>query len=177
MTKLDPERLVFIDETWIKTDMAPIRGWGPKGQRLKGYAPDSRWRTYTFLAALRLDALTAPCVIDGPINGELFRLYVQDLLVPTLRAGDIVILDNLGSHRGHAVRAAVRSAGATLAFLPSYSPDLNPIEQAFSKIKHWMRMAQERTLEAISDRVADVVAAMTDRECRNYIHHAGYGRA
>jgi putative transposase len=177
MNKLDPERLVFIDETWIKTDMAPIHGWGPKGQRLKGYAPDSRWRTYTFLAALRLDALTAPCVIDGPINGELFRLYVKDLLVPTLRAGDIVILDNLGSHRGHAVRAAVRSAGATLAFLPSYSPDLNPIEQAFSKIKHWMRMAQERTLEAISDRVANVVAAITDRECRNYIHHVGYGRA
>lgn len=176
MGKLDPGRLVFIDETWIKTDMAPIRGWGAKGNRLKGYAPDSRWRTYTFLAALRVDALTAPCVMDGPINGELFRRYVQDLLVPTLRARDIVILDNLGSHRGHAVRDAIRSADATLAFLPSYSPDLNPIEQAFSKIKHWMRMAQERTLEAICDRVAEVVATITERECRNYIRHAGYDR-
>ena len=97
--------------------------------------------------------------------------------MPTLRAGDIVILDNLGSHRGHAVRATVRAAGATLAFLPSYSPDLNPIEQAFSKIKHWVRIAQERTLEAISDRLANVVAEITDRQCRNYIHHVGYGRA
>lgn len=176
MGKLDPKRLVFIDETWIKTDMAPIRGWGLKGERLRGYAPDSRWRTYTFLAALRVNALTAPCVIDGPINGEMFRRYVRDFLVPTLRAGDIVLLDNLGSHRGHEVRNAIRSAGATLAFLPSYSPDLNPIEQVFSKIKHWMRMAQERTLEAISARLANVIDAITERECRNYINHAGYGR-
>jgi transposase len=176
MDKLDPKRLVFIDETWIKTDMAPIRGWGPKGERLAGYAPDSRWRTFTFLAALRLEALTAPCVIDGPLNGELFRLYVETLLLPTLRAGDIVILDNLGSHRGHAVRDAIRSVGATLAFLPSYSPDLNPIEQAFSKIKHWMRMAQERTLDAISERLGSVVTAITESECRNYISNAGYGR-
>ncbi len=176
MDKLAPKRLVFIDETWIKTDMAPIRGWGPKGERLAGYAPDSRWRTFTFLAALRLEALTAPCVIDGPLNGELFRLYVENLLLPTLRAGDIVILDNLGSHRGHAVRDAIRSVGATLAFLPSYSPDLNPIEQAFSKIKHWMRMAQERTLDAISERLGSVVTAITESECRNYISNAGYGR-
>jgi len=177
MGKLDPERLVFIDETWIKTDMAPIRGWGPKGERLRGYAPDSRWRTYTFLAALRVNALTAPCVIDGPINGEMFQLYVLDFLLPTLSAGDIVILDNLGSHRGRAIRDGIRSAGATLAFLPSYSPDLNPIEQAFSKIKHSMRMAQERTLEAICDHVAKVVAGITERECRSYIGHVGYGRA
>lgn len=176
MGKLDPERLVFIDETWIKTDMAPIRGWGPKGARVKGYAPDGRWRTYTFLAALRVEGLTAPCVIDGPINGALFRLYVQQMLVATLRPGDIVILDNLGSHRGHAVRDAIRSVRATLAFLPSYSPDLNPIEQVFAKIKHWMRMAQERTLQAISDRVATVVTAITEREARNYIRNAGYGR-
>ncbi len=177
MSKLDPERLVFIDETWIKTNMAPIRGWSPRGERLKGYAPDGRWRTYTFLAALRVEALTAPCVIDGPINGEFFRLYVQHVLVPTLRAGDIVILDNLGSHRGRAARDAIRSVGATLAFLPPYSPDLNPIEQVFSKIKHWMRMAEERTLEAISNRVANVVSAITESECRNYIQHVGYDRA
>lgn len=177
MGKLDPERLVFIDETWIETDMAPIRGRGPKGQRLKGYAPDRRWRTYTFLAALRAEALTAPCVIDGPINGELFQLYVRHILVPTLRPGDILILDNLGSHRGHAVRNTVRSVGAMLAFLPSYSPDLNPIEQVVSKIKHWMRMAEERTLEAISNRVGDVVSATTASECRNFFSHAGYGQS
>ncbi len=176
MDKLDAQRLVFIDETWIKTDMAPIRGWGQRGQRLKGFAPDGRWRTYTFLAALRVNALTAPCVMDGPINGKLFQLYVQDILVQTLKPGDIVILDNLGSHRSHAVREAVRAVGATLAFLPPYSPDLNPIEQVFSKIKHWMRMAEERTLNTISNRVADVVATISEDECRNYIRHVGYGR-
>ncbi len=176
MDKLDAQRLVFIDETWIKTDMAPIRGWGQRGQRLKGFAPDGCWRTYTFLAALRVNALTAPCVMDGPINGKLFQLYVQDILVQTLKPGDIVILDNLGSHRSHAVREAVRAVGATLAFLPPYSPDLNPIEQVFSKIKHWMRMAEERTLNTISNRVADVVATISEDECRNYIRHVGYGR-
>lgn len=176
MDKLDAQRLVFIDETWIKTDMAPIRGWGRRGQRLKGFAPDGRWRTYTFLAALRAGTLTAPCVMDGPINGKLFQLYVQDLLLPALKPGDIVILDNLGSHRSHAVRDAVRSVGATLAFLPPYSPDLNPIEQVFSKIKHWMRMAEERTLNAISNRVAEVVATISEDECQNYIRHVGYGR-
>lgn len=174
MPCLDPERLVFIDETWIKTDMAPIRGWGPRGQRLKGFAPDGRWRTLTFLAALRIDALVAPCVVDGPINGDLFAAYVEQLLVPALTRGDIVVVDNLGSHRSRAVRNAIVGAGAKLAFLPPYSPDLNPIEQVFAKVKHWMRMAQARCIAAISERIADLVRAIPPGECANYLRNAGY---
>lgn len=147
-SRLDPNRLVFIDETWIKTDMAPIRGWEWRGARLTGFKPDGRWRTLTFLAALRVDALIEPCVIDGPINGQLFREYVAKFLVRCLRPGDIVILDNLGSHRSRAVRDSIVDAGARLAFLPAYSPDLNPIEQVFAKVKHWMRMAQARSRDA-----------------------------
>lgn len=174
MPHFDPERLVFIDETWIKTNMAPIRGWGPRGQRLKGFAPDGRWKTLTFLAALRVDALTEPCVIEGPINGTLFRAYVEQMLVPTLRPRDIVIIDNLGSHRGQAVRDAIVGAGARLAFLPPYSPDLNPIEQVFSKVKHWMRMAQARCIDAIHSRIGELVSSVSSSECANYIRNAGY---
>lgn len=174
MSHLDPERLVFIDETWIKTNMTPIRGWGPRGQRIKGFAPDGRWRTLTFLAALRVGALSEPCVIDGPINGELFRAYVEGFLVPTLRPRDIVVIDNLGSHRGTAVRDAIVGAGARLAFLPPYSPDLNPIEQVFAKVKHWMRMAQARCLDTIHDRIAQLVKSVDQRECANYLRNAGY---
>ena len=159
--RLDPARLVFIDETWIKTNMAPLRGWGPRGERLKGFAPDGRWRTLTFLAALRVDQLTEPCVIDGPINGEIFRAYIEQFLVPSLRPGDIVVLDNLGSHKSHAVRQAILDADARLAFLPPYSPDLNPIEQVFSKVKHWMRMAQERTIDAVNARIGQLVDGVT----------------
>ena len=172
--RIDPSRFVFIDETWIKTDMAPIRGWGPRGERLKGFRPDGRWKTFTFLAALRLDALIEPCIIDGPINGALFRLYVEEFLVRSLRPGDIVVLDNLGSHRSPTVRAAITAAGARLAFLPPYSPDLNPIEQVFAKIKHWMRMAQERTLEAICDRLGSLLKSISANECANYLNNAGY---
>jgi transposase len=174
MPHLDPRRLVFIDETWIKTNMAPIRGWGPKGQRLKGFAPDGRWKTLTFLAALRLGALTAPCVVDGPINGALFRAYVEQFLAPTLRPDDIVVIDNLGSHRGKAVRNAILARGAKLAFLPPYSPDLNPIEQVFAKVKHWMRMAEERCIDAIHDRIATLVDSVPASECAKYIRNAGY---
>ncbi len=145
--RFDPSRLVFIDETWIKTNMAPVRGWGPKGKRLRGFAPHGRWRTMTFLAALRCNQLTAPCVFDGPINGECFHAYVNQQLIPTLKPGDIVVMDNLGSHKAKAIGEAIRAAGARLWFLPPYSPDLNPIEQTFAKIKHWMRMAQNRTME------------------------------
>ena len=165
---------MFIDETWIKTNMAPIRGWGPKGERLIGFAPDGRWRTLTFLAALRLDALTAPCVVDGPINGAFFRAYIEQFLVPALRPGDIVVLDNLGSHRSGAVRSAILDAGAKLAFLPPYSPDLNPIEQVFAMVKHWMRMAQANSTEAIHDCIAALVGGIPDFECANYIRNAGY---
>lgn len=171
---LDAGRLVFIDETWIKTNMAPIRGWGPKGKRLKGFAPQGHWRTLTFLGALRADALTAPCVFNGPINGRCFRAYVEQQLVPTLRPGDIVVMDNLGSHKSPAIRQAIQAAGARLWFLPPYSPDLNPIEQAFAKIKHWMRVAQKRTVEETWRHVGALVETISPRECANYLANAGY---
>lgn len=171
---LDPRRLVFIDETWIKTNMAPLRGWGMKGKRLRGLAPQGRWRTLTFLGALRCDRLTAPCVIDGPINGLYFRAYVEQVLVPALEPGDIVIMDNLGSHKSAAVRQMIRAAGARLWFLPSYSPDLNPIEQAFSKIKHWMRDAQKRTVKDTWRYVGHLVSTIKPAECTNYFANAGY---
>ena len=144
--------------------MAPIRGWGIKGERLKGFAPHGRWRTLTFLAALRANALTAPCVVDGPINGVIFRAYIEQFLVPELRPGDIVVLDNLGSHRAQAIRDAILAAGAKLAFLPPYSPDFNPIEQTFAKVKHWLRIAQARSIDAIHDNVAKLVGAISQTE-------------
>jgi transposase len=171
---LDPARLVFIDETWIKTNMAPLRGWAPKGKRLRAYAPHGHWRTLTFLAALRCDHLTAPCVFDGPINGQSFRAYVEQLLVPTLKPGDIVIMDNLGSHKSAALRQMIRAAGARLWFLPPYSPDLNPIEQAFSKIKHWLRMAQKRSIPDVWRHIGSLVDTITPDECANYLANAGY---
>ncbi len=172
--RFDPRRLVFIDETWIKTNMAPLRGWGPKGKRLRGLAPHGRWRTMTFLAALRCDGLTAPCVFDGPINGECFRAYVDQQLIPTLKPGDIVVMDNLGSHKSKAVRDAIKAAGARLWFLPPYSPDLNPIEQTFAKIKHWMRMAQKRTTEEVWRHVGCLLGTISPDECANYFKNAGY---
>jgi transposase len=126
---VDPARLVFIDETWTKTNMAPLRGWSPRGERLPAKVPHGHWRTMTFLAALRHDRVEAPWLLDGPINGETFRLYLDKVLIPTLAPGDIVVMDNLGSHKSKAVRRAIRAAGARLLFLPKYSPDLNPIEQ------------------------------------------------
>jgi transposase len=175
--RLDPEKLVFIDETWIKTNMAPLRGWGPKGRRLRGFAPHGHWRTLTFLGALRCDRLTAPCVFDGPINGRSFRAYVEQQLVPILRPGDIVIMDNLGSHKSAAVRQIVRAAGARLWFLPPYSPDLNPIEQVFAKIKHWMRVAQKRTVTDTWRHIGDLVDTINANECANYLANAGYASA
>lgn len=172
--RFDPKRLVFIDETWIKTNMAPLRGWGPKGRRLRGFAPHGRWRTMTFLAALRCDQLTAPCVFDGPINGACFRAYVEQQLIPILKPGDIVIMDNLGSHKAKAIREAITAAGAKVWFLPPYSPDLNPIEQIFSKIKHWMRMAQKRTMEETWMHLGSLIGTITSTECANYFTNAGY---
>jgi transposase len=172
--RLDPDRLVFIDETWVKTNMAPLRGWGPKGERLKAYAPHGHRRTLTFLGALRTSGFTAPCVFDGPINGDAFRAWVDQLLVPTLRPEDIVVMDNLGSHKGSEVRQMIRSAGARLWFLPAYSPDLNPIEQTFSKIKQAMRSAQQRTIDAVIEETGRIVQAISPTECCNYIIGAGY---
>jgi transposase len=175
--RLDPDRLVFIDETWVKTNMAPLRGWGPKGERLKAYAPHGRWRTLTFLGALRTSGFAAPCVFDGPINGEAFRAWVDQFLAPTLQPGDIVVMDNLGSHKGSKVRQMIQSAGARLWFLPAYSPDLNPIEQTFSKIKEAMRKAQQRTIDAVIGETGRIVQAISPLECRNYINGAGYASA
>jgi transposase len=175
--RLDPKRLVFIDETWTKTNMAPIRGWGMSGQRLLARVPHGHWKTMTFLAALRVDRIDAPCVFDGPINGESFQLYVEQILLPSLKPGDIVIMDNLGSHRGRAIRSAIRSRGARLAFLPPYSPDLNPIEQVFAKLKHLMRKASERTLEAAWQRIGTLLTSFNEQECANYFRNAGYASA
>ena len=172
--KVDPARLVFIDETWAKTNMVRTHGWGPRGQRLRGQAPHGHWQTLTFLAALRHDRIDAPCVLDGPINGESFKAYIEQFLVPTLKPGDIVIMDNLGSHKGHAVRRAIRAVGARLLFLPPYSPDLNPIEQMFAKLKTLLRKAAERTVEATWQRIGSLLNRFTPQECANYIQNAGY---
>ncbi|TIO41656.1 MAG: IS630 family transposase [Mesorhizobium sp.] len=173
-TRIDPTRLVFLDETWVKTNMAPLRGWGARGERLVAHAPYGHWKTMTFIAALRHDRVEAPWVLNGPINGEAFRLYVETQLIKTLKPGDIVVLDNLGSHKGAAVRDIVRAAGARLFFLPPYSPDLNPIEQLFAKLKHFMRRAARRSAEAVHNAIAATLNAVTPLECRNYIENAGY---
>lgn len=172
--RLDPRRLVFIDETWAKTNMTPIRGWAPRGTKLVARAPFGKWRTLTFLAALRHDRIDAPCVLDGPINGQSFTAWVEQFLVPTLNPGDVVIMDNLGSHKGQAVRKAIRAVGAHLLFLPPYSPDLNPIEQVFAKLKLLLRKAAERTAEATWRRIGNLLDAFTPDECANYIRNAGY---
>jgi transposase len=155
--------------------MAPLRGWAPSGQRLPGIAPFGHWNTMTFLAALRHDRVEAPWLLNGPINAERFLIYVEQVLGPTLKPGDIVILDNLGSHRGKAVRRAIRAAGAQLLFLPKYSPDLNPIEQFFAKLKHRLRAARKRTIDGICDAIADILDAVTPQECKNYFANSGYG--
>lgn len=174
--RIDPSRLVFIDETWTKTNMAPLRGWAPRGQRLRDKAPFGHWKTSTFIAALREDGVTAPWLIDGAINGERFLLYVENVLVPTLKPGDIVILDNLGSHKNKAARRAIRAVGAKLLFLPKYSPDFNPIEQLFAKLKHFLRNAAKRNREDLCDAVGEILRDVTCDECRNYLVNSGYGR-
>ncbi len=173
---VEPSRLVFIDETWTKTNMAPLRGWAPKGERLIGKAPFGHWNTMTFLAALRHDRVEAPWLLDGPINAERFLVYVEAVLVPTLSPGDIVIMDNLGSHKGKAVRQAIRKAGARLLFLPKYSPDLNPIEKFFAKLKHFLRKAAARSIDAVCNAIAETLETTAPQECLNYFIEAGYER-
>jgi transposase len=168
---------VFIDETWAKTNMTRRRGWAPCGQKLLAKVPHGRWRTLTFLAALRFDRIDAPCVIDGPINGDSFLAYVEQALVPSLKPGDIVVIDNLGSHKGKAVRRAIRTAGAKLFFLPPYSPDLNPIEQVFAKLKTLLRKAEERTVETTWRRIGNLLDAFPPQECAKYFRNAGYASA
>jgi transposase len=154
--------------------MAPLRGWAPCGERLTAKVPHRRWITMTFLAALRHDRIDAPWLLEGPIDGESFRTYVEKVLVPTLCPGDIVIMDNLGSHKGKAVRQLIRSAGAKLFFLPKYSPDLNPIEQVFAKLKHLLRKAAARTVETICAAIGEILGAFKPEECANYFRNSGY---
>jgi transposase len=171
---LDPDRLVFIDETWVKTNMTRPRGRARRGTRLVATVPHGHWKTTTFLAALRTSGLTAPLVVDGAINGDLFLAYVQQHLVPTLQPGDLVIMDNLSSHKRAGVRESIEAAGAALLFLPPYSPDFNPIELTFAKFKWLLKSAAERTVETLWNTCGQLVQQFTPTECRNYLRHAGY---
>jgi transposase len=171
---LDPERLVFIDETWTTTNMARKCGREQKGERLRASVPHGHWKTTTFIGGLRCDRMTAPMVLDGPVNGQWFQAYVDQVLVPTLSRDDIVIMDNLGSHKGAGVRKAIEAAGATLLYLPPYSPDFNPIEKAFSKLKALLRKAAERTVDALWDRIGLLLKEFSPTECANFFAAAGY---
>lgn len=172
--RIDPGRLVFVDETWVKTNMAPLRGWCDRGKRLRAHAPYGHWKTLTFVAALRVDGIEAPCLFDGPINKESFTEWVRCFLVPVLKPGDIVIIDNLSSHKGKVIRALIRATGARVLFLPPYSPDLNPIEQAFAKLKAFLRKAAARTIDAVTSSLAGILESFTAEECANYLKNAGY---
>lgn len=171
---LDAAKLVFLDETGTATDMARTRGRGPRSRRLIGKLPYGHWKTTTFVAALRNDAITAPFVIDKPMNGTIFRAYVERCLAPALSPGDIVVMDNLSAHKVDGVRQAIEATGATLLYLPPYSPDLNPIEQVFSKLKALLRKAAERSVPALWDRIGELLSAFSSAECANYLRNSGY---
>jgi len=171
---LDPERLVFIDETWTSTNMARRRGRCVRGERLRMGVPHGHWKTTTFVAGLRTTGIVAPLVLDGPINSEAFEVYVQQVLVPTLQNGDIVVMDNLSSHKGVAVRTAIEAAGAELRYLPPYSPDFNPIEKAFSQLKAHLRKAAERTQEGLWTTIGALLPIVTSQHAVNYFTAAGY---
>ncbi len=165
---------MFIDETWASTKMARTHGRAPRGQRLRAAVPHGHWKTTTFIAGLRNSGMVAPLVLDGPVNGELFQAYVKQVLVPDLRCGDVVIMDNLGSHKGPAVRTAIEAAGASLLYLPPYSPDFNPIEKAFAKLKAMLRKAAARTIDTLWNAIAQIIETFTPAECTNYFIAAGY---
>ena len=168
-------RLVFLDETWTKTNMTRLYGRSLRGTRLVGSAPHGHWNTTTFLAGLRHDGIVAPLMLDGPINGEAFLAWTEQFLAPELRPGDIVVADRLGSHKGVAARQAIEARGAELMLLPSYSHDLNPIEQVFAKLKALLRKAAPRTREALWRTIGEKLSMFTPAECRNYLRHCGYG--
>jgi transposase len=171
---LDPHTLVFIDETGASTKMARLHGRAPRGERLRAAIPHGHWKTTTFVGALRLSGMTAPMVLDGPMTGDWFLAYTEQVLVPTLRPGDVVILDNLPAHKDTAIRDAVEAVGATLLFLPPYSPDFNPIENAFAKLKTLLRKAAARTVDHLWRVIGDCLDAFTPAECANYFAAAGY---
>ncbi len=172
---LKPERLVFIDETGAKTNMARLRGRSLKGSRLKAALPWGHWKTTTFVAGLRTSGLTAPMVLDGAMNGAAFKAYVEQVLAPSLAPRDIVIMDNLSSHKVDGVRQAIKAKGAFLLYLPAYSPDLNPIELAFSKLKALLRKAAARSVDELWRVIADLLDEFSPQECQNFFRHAGYG--
>jgi len=170
----DPHRLIFIDETWATTAMGRLYGYAPRGQRLVADLPHGHWKTTTFIGALGIDGFRAPLVIDGALDGPMFRAYVRQVLVPELRPGDIVIMDNLPSHKVSGIRAAIEAAGCRLEYLPPYSPDFNPIEQAFSKLKRLLRSAAERTVEGLWSMIGQLLDQFRPDECCNYFRHCGY---
>jgi transposase len=172
--KLDPDRLVFIDETGTNTAMTRLRGRCKRGERLIGHTPYGHRKTTTFVAGLRKNAITAPLVIDQAMNGEIFVAWLVQFLIPTLIAGDIVVMDNLPVHKILAVRALIEAAGAKLLYLPPYSPDLNPIEMAFAKLKALLRKAAERTVAGLWAKIGELLAEFSEGECANYFRHAGY---
>ena len=171
---LDPRRLIFIDETGASTKMARLRGRSPRGERCRAPIPHGHWKTTTFTAGLRLDGLVAPWLLDGAMDGEAFLVYVTRVLVPTLRTGDIVIMDNLPAHKVAGVREAIETAGAELHYLPPYSPDFNPIELAFAKLKAFLRKTAARTISDLWTAVAQVIETFQYEECTGYFAHAGY---
>ena len=171
---LDPAKLVFIDETSVNTNMVRLYGRCPCGVRLVDHVPLGRWETMTFVSALRHDGMVAPMLIEGPMNGELFRAYIEQCLVPTLKPKDIVVVDNLASHKVAGVAEAIEAAGATLRYLPQYSPDLNPIEMPFSKFKACLRKLAQRTVPGIRRGIRSFLSSLKGQECANYLRHAGY---
>jgi transposase len=175
-SSLDPSKLVFIDETGTSTNMARLRGRGKRGRRVIGRVPWGHWKTMTFVAGLRQDGITAPFVIDCAMNGAIFVEYVRQCLAPTLKPGDIVVMDNLPAHKIGQIREIIEAAGAELRYLPPYSPDLNPIEQAFSKLKAHLRKAQERSLDRLWQRIGKLIPLFNPSECANFFANAGYAR-
>jgi transposase len=174
---LDPAKLIFIDETWAKTNMTRLRGRSPRGERLIAKVPHGHWKTSTLIAALDHQAIRCSTTVDGSVNSDVFEAFIQQVLVPKLTPGDTVVMDNLSSHKGQRVRAMIESAGATLLYLPPYSPDLNPIEMAFAKLKAHLRKAAERSTDALWTRIGQSLDSFTPDECANYFKAAGYAPA
>jgi transposase len=172
---LDPERLIFIDESGLSTKMARLRGWAPKGERCRAAIPHGHWKTVTFVGGLTLAGFVAPMLLDGPMDGECFLAWVEQMLVPILRPGDIVIMDNLAAHKVVGIRHAIEARGAELHYLPPYSPDLNPIENAFAKLKAHVRKSAARTLDTLERAAANALQQFKPDECSNFFGHAGYG--
>jgi transposase len=171
---MDPASFVFLDETGATTKMVRRYGWGPKGERLVDAAPHGHWCTTTFVAGLRSTGLIAPLVLAGPMTGEAFRAYVEQILAPSLLPGDVVVMDNLPAHKAAGVAEAIAAAGAYILYLPPYSPDLNPIEQLFAKLKALLRKAAARTRDALWDTIGRLLDAFSPVECRNYLENSGY---